>query len=34
MMNSVQSDAGGGASTSLMAGEQEVTCSVTITCTY
>jgi len=34
MMNSVQSDVGGGANTSLMAGEQEVTCSVTITCTY
>ncbi|MGV3723364.1 MAG: SIMPL domain-containing protein [Actinomycetota bacterium] len=34
MMNAVQSDAGGGESTSLMAGEQEVTCRVNVTCTY
>jgi uncharacterized protein YggE len=34
MMNSVQPGAGGGESTSLMAGEQEVTCMVTVTCTY
>lgn len=32
--NSVQSDVGGGQGTSLMAGEQEVTCTVNVTCTY
>jgi uncharacterized protein len=34
MMNSVQTAVGGDEGTSLMAGEQEITCTVSVTCSY